>query len=212
MPPDGDFPATGQNGRMPLDPYASASLRIGDAERARAEAVLQDAYCQGRLDEVELDARLGMAMKAQTRNDLSRSVAGLPMRPAAMTPFVRPTPPMATRPGATSLGGFAHLSGTVTSFVGPLVCYAVATPGTPARREAAKAFNFQVISAIITMVSVLTIAMALPSSIGAPLVMIGWVAWFALTIIGSARAFSGQPFANPVTRLIRWEALDTSGR
>lgn len=196
---------------MPVDPYAS-SLRVGDAERARAEAVLQEAYCQGRLDEVELDSRLGMAMSAQTRRELSVSIAGLPTRPAAVTPFARPTPTMATRPGATVLGGVAHLSGLVSWIVGPLICYAAATPGTPARREAAKAFNFQIISTIIGVVTVVLAAMLLPGSVGAPLVMLGWAAWLGLTVAGGARAFSGQPFANPVTRIIRWEALDTSGR
>lgn len=197
---------------MPVDPYASPSLRVGDAERARAEAVLQEAYCQGRLDEVELDSRLGMAMSAQTRRDLSASIAGLPVRPAAVTPFARPNPTMATRPGATPLGGVAHLSGVVTGIVGPLICYAVATPGTPARRESAKAFNFQVISLIIGLFTVITSALLLPGDIGAPVVMLGWVTWLALTIVGGARAFSGQPFRNPVTRIVRWEALDTSGR
>ena len=43
----------------------SLDLRVGDTERARAEALLQDAYCAGRLDEVELDERLGMVMTAQ---------------------------------------------------------------------------------------------------------------------------------------------------
>ncbi|QIK73255.1 DUF1707 and DUF4870 domain-containing protein [Propioniciclava coleopterorum] len=197
---------------MPVDPYASPSLRVGDAERARAEAVLQEAYCTGRLDEVELDQRLGMAMSAQTRRDLSAATAGLPVRPAPLAAFTRPTPTMATRPGATPLGGIAHLSGLFTWIIGPLLCYAVATPGTPARRESAKAFNFQAISGILGVVSMVLASLLLPGSIGGPLVMIAWVTYMILTIVGSARAFSGQPFANPVTRIIRWEALDTSGR
>ena len=36
---------------MPMDPRTSLSLRVGDADRARAEAVLQEAYSVGRLDE-----------------------------------------------------------------------------------------------------------------------------------------------------------------
>ena len=196
-------------GGMPVDPYASLSLRVGDAERARAESVLQEAYCTGRLDEVELDERLGLAMRAENRRELSAALAGLP-RPAPM-PFAHPAA-SPSRPDATVLGGVAHLSALFTWIVGPLVCYAVATPGTPARRESARAFNFQAIAGGIGLVTVILASILLPGEIGAVLVMLGWLAWFSLTIISGARAIGGQKWLNPVTRVIRWEALDTSGR
>ena len=48
----------------------SPSLRVSDADRQRATEALSDAYCQGRLDEVEFDHRVGLALGAQTRGEL----------------------------------------------------------------------------------------------------------------------------------------------
>jgi hypothetical protein len=41
---------------------------------------------------------------------------------------------------------------------------------------------------------------------------LGFVGWLVLTIVGGARAASGANWNNPVTRVIRWEVLDASGR
>jgi hypothetical protein len=90
-----------------MDPRTSLSLRVGDADRARAEAVLQEAYSVGRLDERELDVRLGMAMRARTRQELSAALSGLPLqisRPALLNRS-------AASPDSTLLGSLAHGSG-----------------------------------------------------------------------------------------------------
>ena len=180
----------------------SLDLRVGDTERARAEALLQDAYCVGRLDEVELDERLGMVMTAQTRRDLNASVAGLPAR----MPVAPGTAPR--HPQATGLGAVAHFSALFTWIFGPLAAYAAATPGTPARREAAKAFNFQVITALVAVVVAVVGGMLLPEAAMEVIMPLGWVGWLVLTLMGGARALSGQRFINPVTAIIPLKVLD----
>lgn len=186
--------------------HHSLDLRVGDVERSSAESALQDAYSAGRLDEVELDERLGMVMTAQTRRDLNASLAGLPPR------IMAPQPRVAHHPRATGLGAVAHLSSLFTWIFGPLFFYAVATPGTPARREAAKAFNFQLIAGLLLLATAIVGGVLLPEGVMGPLMGLGWLGWLVLTITGGARALSGQPFSNPVTRLIRLEALRTDGR
>lgn len=194
---------------MPVNPYASMSLRVGDAEREQAASVVQEAYCDGRLDEMELDQRLGMVMIAQTRQDLSAALVGIPR--TAPTASERPVPAL-SRPGTNALAGIAHLSGLFTWVMGPLLCYAVATPGTVGRKEAAKAFNYQAIAGILTAVAFVLAGVVLPKTLGLLLLGGGYVTYAMLGVVSAARAFGGQPFANPVTRIIRWEALDTSGR
>ncbi len=176
-------------------------LRVGDAERHRAESLLQDAYGAGRrLDEVELDQRLGMVMTAQTRRDLNAGLAGL--APAArIWPASRPARSPSTR-RAPALGAVAHLSGLVSWIFGPLFLYAVATPGTPGRREAAKAFNFQLVSGLACIVTAVVGGLLLPGELVATLMVTGWLGWLVLTVMGGARALSGQPWRNPVMQVV----------
>lgn len=181
--------------------HPSLDLRVGDAERARAEAMLQDAYGAGRLDHAELDRRLGMVMTAQTRRDLNASVAGLPAR------IVTPRAPVGTAQ-ATGLGAVAHFSALLTWIFGPLIVYAASAPGTPARREAAKAFNFQLVAGVACLVVAIVGSILLPELAMGVIMPLGWVGWLVLTIMGGARALSGEPWNNPVTRVLRLQVLD----
>lgn len=190
---------------MPPAEHPSLALRISDLERQRATEALSDAYCQGRIDEVELDRRLTSVMTAQTRRDLNASFYGIP-------PAVRPVGVRAPGSQGTAGGGLAHLSGLFTWILGPLFVHAVSTPGSPARREAAKAFNFQLVAGIAFFVTVVLGGFLLPEAVTGLLATLGWFSWLVLTIVGGARAFSGQPWNNPVTRVVRWEALDPRGR
>ncbi|MFT3877827.1 MAG: DUF1707 and DUF4870 domain-containing protein [Propioniciclava sp.] len=194
---------------MPAE-HPSLSLRVSDAERGRAEALLSDAYAAGRLDEVELDRRLGLVMRAQTRRELNAVVVDLPRTPAPAAAFMAPAP--ARNPQATGVGGFAHLSGLVSWILGPLVLYALATPGTPARREAAKAFNFQFTAGIACILTGALTGPFLPGGLVGLIMTIGFVGWLVLSITGGARALSGQPWTNPVMRVIPWKVIDESGR
>ncbi len=190
---------------MPPAEHPSLALRISDLERQRATEALSDAYCQGRIDEVELDRRLTGVMTAQTRRDLNASFYGIP-------PAVRPVGVRAPGNQGTFGGGVAHLSGLFTWILGPLFVHAVSPSGSPARREAAKAFNFQLVAGIAFFVTVVLGGFLLPEAVTGLLATLGWFSWLVLTIVGGARAFSGQPWNNPVTRVVRWEALDPRGR
>nr|BFE81534.1 hypothetical protein GCM10020093_041350 [Planobispora longispora] len=53
-------------------------LRVGDAERDAAMAVLREHYAHGRLTHEELDERLGLALSARTGGDLARAQENLP--------------------------------------------------------------------------------------------------------------------------------------
>ncbi|GAA4070924.1 DUF1707 SHOCT-like domain-containing protein [Nonomuraea soli] len=57
----------------------SGELRIGDAERDRAMAVLREHFAQGRLSREELDERLDLALAARTARDLTAVTADLPV-------------------------------------------------------------------------------------------------------------------------------------
>lgn len=198
---------------MQLEPApATLSLRVGDLDRERAEHLLQEAYCEGRLDEFELDQRLGAVMVAQTRRDLAGALAGLPTRVPAVAPFGA-MPMVARRESdASALGSLAHFSALFSWIFGPLFVYSVATPGSPARREAANAFNFQMITAVVAVIVAVVGGALLPEGLVMVLMTIGWLGWLTLTCVGGARALAGQPWRNPVLQVLRVQALDPNRR
>lgn len=203
--PDTGVGAGAHNGSMSLPEHPSLSLLATAADKERAEEALKDAYCAGRLDELEFDHRLDLVWGARTRRDLSATFADLPPVPRA------PVGP--TRTGGTVAGGLAHLSALVTWVFGPLLVHSLSAPGSAARREAARAVNFQVVMAVILVGSVLLGALpVVPDVLVGAAVTFSWLAWLVLTVVGGARALSGQPWRNPVTRVVRWEVLDSSGR
>ena len=85
---------------------ATAHLRVSDAERNAVADRLAQHYGDGRLDQAEMDDRLGRAMNAKTRADLDGLLADLPeaepagggraARPAGSAPV--PARPAAARP------------------------------------------------------------------------------------------------------------------
>lgn len=78
-------------------------LRVSDAERREASALLSRHYVDGRLDDHELDERVGAAMRAKTRGDLSRLLIDLP--PLAVAPVAASLPQ--PRRGARRLAALA---------------------------------------------------------------------------------------------------------
>ncbi|MFP5416203.1 MAG: DUF1707 and DUF4870 domain-containing protein, partial [Actinomycetes bacterium] len=198
-------PDATQNGRMSLPEHPSLSLPVTEADRDRAEEALKDAYCTGRLDEVEFDRRLDLVLRARTRRDLNATFDGLPPAPR------RPSGTAQT--AGSGIGAVAHLSALFTWILGPLLVYGASAPGSPGRREAAKAFNFQLIMAIVLVLTVLLGAIPLvPDVLVGALVTAGWLSWLVLTIVGGARALSGQPWQNPVMKVLRLEVLDSRTR
>jgi hypothetical protein len=64
---------------MPITaPTMAPAQRIGDAERERATSALSEHFAVGRLDHVELDARLEAAYRATTLDQLVALFADLP--------------------------------------------------------------------------------------------------------------------------------------
>nr|WP_062337111.1 DUF1707 domain-containing protein [Herbidospora sakaeratensis] len=73
-------------------------MRVSDAERDRACAVLREHYALGRLDDQELSVRIAAAQTAVTWRDLHElmhdlpPIPGMPLMPSA-APFAPPPPP-----------------------------------------------------------------------------------------------------------------------
>ncbi|HEX6150081.1 DUF1707 domain-containing protein [Nocardioides sp.] len=57
---------------------SAPGLRIGDADRERAQAILADHYAAGRLDKDEYDQRLDQIWAARTRGELAPVFRDLP--------------------------------------------------------------------------------------------------------------------------------------
>jgi hypothetical protein len=82
-------------------------MRVSDAERAEVADQLAQHYGDGRLDQAELDERLGRAMGAKTQADLTGITADLPhidprpgsSRPAAARASSTYPPAPRSRPG-----------------------------------------------------------------------------------------------------------------
>lgn len=94
--------------------------RVGELERNQVCDQLSTAYAAGRLDHLELEERLALAVTARTRLDLYRLVNDLavaaPRRPAAATP--KPTW------SATDAGALVLLLGCGASIVGLMLMVA----------------------------------------------------------------------------------------
>ena len=90
--------------------YADATMRVSDAERNAVADRLAQHYGDGRLDQAELDERLGRAMSAKTQADLDglpatcprRGRRPRPRRRARGTPRSRPARPPPGRGGGCS--------------------------------------------------------------------------------------------------------------
>jgi hypothetical protein len=80
--------ARGSSSRRPG--YASADLRVSDAERAEVADRLSRHYGDGRLDQDEFNKRLDQAMRAKTQADLNGLFTDLPEAEAAEYAAGRP--------------------------------------------------------------------------------------------------------------------------
>jgi GntR family transcriptional regulator len=66
--------------------YSGQHLRVSDAEREAVADRLAEHFAAGRLDQAEFGGRVGRAMSAKTRADLSELFAGLPETGAPAVP------------------------------------------------------------------------------------------------------------------------------
>ena len=192
--------------------HPSLSMRVTPEQRERAEHWLQEAYAEGRISEEEFDHRIGQVISSESRSELNQAFYGLVHVPTssralgvhpAYQPMVRPE---AKDQAGRGIAGLAHLSPFCLGLIGPGAVYALSNPGSYARREAAKAFNFQLIALIAVVVTVIIGAMTGADIVG---FIVGLMAlsWFALTIVGGVKAFQGKDWRNPIKSVVKLEVL-----
>lgn len=192
--------------------YEHPSLRtpVTSEQRDRAEQYLQTAYADGRISEGEFDDRIGQVLSASNRKELNDAFYGLvdvrsSTRPTGLAPS-HSGPPVHRSSEGTTAGALAHFSGLITSIVGPGIGYALSTPGTPSRRESAKAFNFQLIS-ILSLIIASLLQIPLPDGLMNFVIGLMTIAWVTLTIVGGVKASQGANWQNPVKKAIKLNVL-----
>ena len=87
----GSGPGTSQSRARGFSPlfrglYSDQNLRVSDAERQAVADRLAEHFADGRLDQAEFDDRVGRAMNAKTRADLSGLFSDLPETGAPAVP------------------------------------------------------------------------------------------------------------------------------
>ena len=87
----GSDPRTGQYRTRGFSPlfrgmYSDQHVRVSDAERQAVTDRLAEHFADGRLDQAEVDDRVGRAMSAKTRGDLAGLFADLPDTGAPAVP------------------------------------------------------------------------------------------------------------------------------
>jgi uncharacterized Tic20 family protein len=192
--------------------HPSLKMYVTPEQRDRAESWLKEAYADGRISEDEFDSRIGRVISAETRKELNDAFYGLvqvptPSRALGVHPAYQPLVRPETREQAgRGVAGFAHFSVFFLWLLGPGLVFALSSPGTYSRREAAKAFNFQLISFIVLIVTGILAGIT-------GLDVFEWVmpfmflGWFILTIIGGAKALQGDNWRNPVRSVLKLEVL-----
>ena len=194
---------------------------VSKDDRDRAEQRLREAHRLGRLDSAEFEARLSRVITAERLEELAAAGDGpLPITPASYgyrTPYEPSGPltgtvvPAASTAGqSTAMAVIAHLSPFVIWLFGPLLIWAISPSDSYARREAAKAFNWQLVAMVIGIV-VGVLGGLLPGD-GNPLAGVWTVIWIALTVLGAVGAARGNDWRNPVRAALPWEVLSEGKR
>jgi uncharacterized Tic20 family protein len=193
-------------------PHPSLQTPVTPEQRERAVNWLQQAYAEDRIGESELDWRLGRVLEATNRRQLNEAFYGIVSVPfahqaiglhPAYQPLVRPEVRQQVGRGAA---GFAHLSVFVLWVLGPLLVFGLSTPGSYARREAAKAFNFQLLTFFLFVAGGIVAAIIPGDGFGGVFGLMA-LSWFVLTIVGGAKALQGEDWRNPATRAIKLQVL-----
>jgi hypothetical protein len=86
MSPQRDYTRTRGFSPMFRGLYSDQHLRVSDAERQAVADRLAEHFAAGRLDQAEFDDRVGRAMNAKTRADLSGLFSDLPETGAPAVP------------------------------------------------------------------------------------------------------------------------------
>ncbi|MGI8457361.1 MAG: DUF1707 and DUF4870 domain-containing protein [Propionibacteriaceae bacterium] len=186
--------------------HPSLKIPVTAEQRDRAEQWLQQAYAENRISEDEFEVRIGQVIEAHTRRELNQAFYGLVEVPA-LTPYVGAGATVAptAQSGSNGVAALAHFSGLLTWIFGPGAVYLISPQGSVTRREAAKAFNFQLIAGIAIVVSVI-LAGVLP---GDPnwIAGLAWIGWLVLTVVGGVKAAQGAGWRNPVKSVVKLDVL-----
>lgn len=195
---------------MTYDPLSLQEERIAPQDRQQAEASLRQWHREGRITAAELDQRLGQVFLADSPLDLTIALQG----PLPQPSFALSGPVVDGRRSMheTSLGGaLAHFSPFVLWLFGPLLFWAVSPRGSNTRREAAKAFNFQLVFWVASVVIGIVAGILLGDASGV-VTRVVTALWVVLTIIGGVKAAKGVDWTNPVRRVAPWEVLSERQR
>ena len=192
--------------------HPSLKMYVTPEQRDRAEAWLKDAYADGRVSEAEFDSRIGRVLSAETRKELNEAFYGLVQVPTpsralgihpAYQPLVRPETRQQAGRGAAAL---AHFSSLFFWLFGPGLIFALSAPGSYPRREAAKAFNFQLITSTGFILAAILGGITDLDIFGFLMLAISFL-WLVLTIVGGAKALQGDNWRNPVKSVFKLEVL-----
>lgn len=186
-------------------PQNPLDMVVTEPQRERSLDYLHQAYAESRITREDHERRVGIVLQARTRREMNRAFDGLARIPLVSTPTPFPVSGGPTAPGR-ALAAVTHFSGLGTFVFGPVLAYAVAPRGSYLRREAAKAFNFQLLSLVAFM------ALSMTGVGHGVLAALGGMLWMLLTIVGGAKAAAGQDWRNPVTRVVPLRLLDEGPR
>lgn len=192
--------------------HPSLRLPVTDEQRDRAEHWLQEAYADGRITAEEFDHRIGQVLAAGTRKDLNEAFFGLVQVPSTsralgVHPAYQPVVGQQTRQQAgRGVAGIAHFSALLTSIFGPLFIFALSPQASYSRKEAAKAFNFQLV-ALVGWIGLLVLHGITGFGIFNFLIGLAFIGWVVLTVVSGAKALQGDDWTNPVKKVVKIEAL-----
>jgi uncharacterized Tic20 family protein len=192
--------------------HPSLHLPVTEDQRDRAEHWLQEAYADGRVTSEEFDRRIGQVLGAGTRKELNEAFYGLVQVPTSsramgVHPAYQPLVGQQTKQQAgRGVAGVAHFSALLTSIFGPLLIFALSPQGSYPRKEAAKAFNFQLV-ALVGWIGLLVLQGVTGLGIFNFLVGLATIGWVVLTVLGGAKALQGDDWTNPVKKVVKVEAL-----
>jgi uncharacterized Tic20 family protein len=192
--------------------HPSLKMNVTPEQRDRAEDWLKEAFADGRVSEPEFDTRMGQVLSAENRKELNEAFYGLvhvpaPSQAVGVHPAYQPFVPVATRDKAgRGVAAFAHFSSLPTGVLGPGLVYAVSSPGSFARREAAKAFNFS-LTMFIGFVAFGMLSGITNAGVFGLIAFLFAMAWVVLTIAGGAKAAQGEVWKNPVKQVLKLEIL-----
>ena len=189
--------------------HPSLTLYVTPEQRERAENWLQEAYADRRITEDEFDRRIGQVLSAVTRQELNEAFYGLVQLPVPSSStgasVYRPLVPQAAQPSGRGVAALAHVSVFFLWLLGPALVFGLSQDGSYARKEAAKAFNFQLTWFLVMATLGMAGAMV---GVEAPAVFpVLLVAWFVLTIVGAGKALQGDDWKNPVRRIVPLQVL-----